>query len=95
MDENTNLVELLDENNIPITFEHVMTLDYDGREYVVLAPIDGGAEGDEDDDIEDEVIILRVEQDADGEDYYAGIEDDDELEAVFAAVTEVYDNGFE
>lgn len=94
MDETSNIVELLDENNESVTFEHIMTLDYNGQEYVVLAPLEDAA-GSGADLEEDEVVILRVEQDDAGEDYYTAIEDDDELEAVFSAVTEIYEKGFE
>lgn len=83
-----NLIELIDENDEIVTFEHIMTLDYDGNEYIVLAPVN-----DEDypsDDEEDEVVILRVEQDENGDDYYTGIEDESELNEVFSAVMEVY-----
>ena len=86
-EETTNIVELVDENNEILSFEHIMTLDYDGCEYVVLAPITKM-----DDTLDDEeVVILRVEQDENGDDYYASIEDDNELDEVFAAVTEVYE----
>jgi uncharacterized protein YrzB (UPF0473 family) len=83
-----NLIELIDENDEIITFEHIMTLDYDGSEYVVLAPVNEETFSTEDE--EDEVVILRVEQDEKGDDYYTGIEDESELDEVFSAVMEVY-----
>jgi uncharacterized protein YrzB (UPF0473 family) len=83
-----NLIELIDENDETITFEHIMTLDYDGSEYVVLAPVNEGTFSTQDE--EDEVVILRVEQDENGDDYYTGIEDESELDEVFSAVMEVY-----
>ncbi len=83
-----NLIELIDENDEIITFEHIMTLDYDGSEYVVLAPVNEGTFSTQDE--EDEVVILRVEQDENGDDYYTGIEDESELDEVFSAVMEVY-----
>lgn len=81
-----NLIELIDENNETVTFEHIMTLDYNGSEYVVLAPVDEEADSTE----EDEVVIFRVEQDENGDDYYTVIEDENELDEVFSAVMEVY-----
>jgi uncharacterized protein YrzB (UPF0473 family) len=90
----TNYVELIDEDDNIITFEHIMTLDYDDREYIVLAPVDEN--DNEDDDIEEnEIVILRVEQDKSGDDYYTSIESETELDEVFAAVTEVYEKGFD
>lgn len=89
MDEKANIVELIDENNEMVAFEHIMTLDYGDNEYVVLAPIEETDENNEAID-EGEIVILRVELDEDGNDFYTSIDDEDELEEVFAAVTEVY-----
>ena len=86
-DQLPSLIELIDENNDIVTFEYINSLECDNREYVVLAPADKDADSAE----EDEIVILRVEQDENGEDYYAGIEDEKELEEVFSAVTEMYD----
>ncbi len=82
-------VELLDENNNPVTFRYVMSLTLDNRdsEYIVLSTLDSENRGPE----EDELVILRVEQDENGDDVYVGIEDEDELNEVFEAVTELYD----
>jgi len=41
------------------------------------------------------VVILRVEQDENGDDYYASIDDEDELEEVFSAVNEVFEKELE
>lgn len=82
----SNIVELIDENNELIAFEYLMSLDYDDKEYIALMPIIEDSES-----IGDEIVILRVEQDEDGNDYYAAIEDDEELEDVFDAVNQVYE----
>ena len=89
MDQNMNIIELIDENNQVVSFEHIMTLDYKDKEYIVLAPIVQESDPDE-----NEIVILRVEQDENGDDYYTGIEDKSELEEIFAAVNEVYEHGF-
>ncbi|HOB19506.1 MAG TPA: DUF1292 domain-containing protein [Candidatus Atribacteria bacterium] len=82
-------VELLDENNNPVTFRYVMSLTLDNREseYIVLSTL----ENEKQDDTEDELVILRVEQDENGDDVYVSIEDEEELNEVFEAVTELYD----
>ncbi len=85
-EEMSNIVELIDENNELVAFEYLMSLDYDGKEYIALIPINEDSES-----MEDEIVILRVEQDEEGNDYYAAIEDDEELEDVFDAVSQVYD----
>lgn len=85
-EEMSNIVELIDENNELVAFEYLMSLDYDGKEYIALIPINEDSES-----MEGEIVILRVEQDEEGNDYYAAIEDDEELEDVFDAVSQVYD----
>ena len=63
-----NIIELIDENSEVISFEHIMTLDYAEREYIVLSPVDQESDSDE-----DEIVILRVEQDENGEDIWLGL----------------------
>ncbi|HHT66432.1 MAG: DUF1292 domain-containing protein [Caldicoprobacterales bacterium] len=87
-DQMTNIIELIDENGEVLSFEHIMTLDYNETEYIVLAPLNQESGADE-----DEIVILRVEQDENGDDCYAGIEDEEELAEVFSAVSEVYEQG--
>ncbi|HCS75118.1 MAG TPA: DUF1292 domain-containing protein [Clostridiales bacterium] len=85
-EEMNNIVELIDENNELISFEYLMSLDYDGKEYIVLIPLNPEIES-----AEDEIIILRVEQDEEGNDFYEAIEDDKELDDVFDVVNQVYE----
>ncbi len=83
---NVNIIELVDENNETVQFEHVMTISYDDRDYVVLKILEN------EDPEEDEVIIMRVESDEDGEDVYTTIEDEEEQQEVFDAFLEVLDS---
>ncbi|MGI6239318.1 MAG: DUF1292 domain-containing protein [Christensenellales bacterium] len=77
--EQENIVELIDEEGNALRFEHMMTLEHKGNAYICLAP----AEPMEDIG-EDELVIMRVEKDADSdEDVYATIEDEAELDEVF------------
>jgi len=78
--ERDNIVELYDEDDNLVQFEHVMTVEHEGSNYVLLAPI-------EDDEESDEVIILRIEE-QDGEEVYASLEDDDLINAVFSKYLE-------
>lgn len=81
--ESTNIVELVDENDRPVKFEHLMTVEYEGDAFVLLSPID------EIEDIsEDEVVILKIEE-GDEEDTYVGVEDEDLLEKVFQLYLEI------
>ncbi len=77
MQEQENLVELVDEEGNPVQFVHLMTLEYEGHEYVLLT----GA--DDEDGEESEVYILRIEKDDKGEDCYVTVEDEDLMQAVF------------
>ena len=78
MEENSNLVQLQDENGNDVNFEHLMTVEHEGSYYVVLE-----AAQDTDDCKEGEAIILKIIQDEDsGEDIYATIEDEAEFNAV-------------
>ena len=87
MEMESNIIELIDDNDQVVQFEHLLTLDFDDREYIVLMPI----EEDDSDSDEGEVVILRVEQDDEGNDIYVSIEDEDELEEVFQAFLQVID----
>lgn len=72
-----NIVVLVDENGEEVEFEHLDTIEMNGNEYVVLLPMS------EDDSEIDEVIILRIERSAEGEDNFITVDDDEELEEVF------------
>lgn len=76
-----DIVVLIDEDGEEEEFEFIDSIEMDGSEYVVLSPV--GKEDDEFFDMDDEVVLLKVETDKDGEESYVTIEDDDELDAVF------------
>ncbi|MGI6188211.1 MAG: DUF1292 domain-containing protein [Clostridiales bacterium] len=80
MEINDNIIELIDENDNVTRFEHLLTLDYDGNEYIIITPLEP-MDGFE----EDTVVILRVEQDDNGDDIFVPIEDEDELDEVYEA----------
>ena len=77
-DMDDNLVVLQDEDGNDITFEHLMTLEYKGSSYILLE-----AQQDMEDCLQGESIILRIEQDDNGDDMYATIEDEAEYQEVF------------
>ena len=79
-DERDDIVILVDENDEEVEFEHIDTIEMNGNEYVVLAPLE---EEDAEEQEDEEVIILRIEHNDDGEDAFVTIEDDDELDEVF------------
>lgn len=86
MEMETNIIELIDENNEVVQFEHLLTLDFGDREYIALLPVESI------DDEDEEIIILRVEQDDEGNDIYVSIDDEEELQEVFQAFLQVVDD---
>lgn len=89
--ERDDIVVLVDENGEEVEFEHIDTVEMNGNEYVVLIPFSE----DEDDDLEEEVVILRAEHSEDGDDTFVTIEDDDELEEVFSEFQSRLEEEFE
>lgn len=73
-----DIIELVDEDGNEVSFEHLMTLEYKGKAYICLVPVEEMEDVDE-----DELVILRIETDAEGNDCYASVETEEELDAVF------------
>ena len=80
-EERDDIVVLLDEDGGEVEFEHLDTVELNGNEYIVLLPLDE-AETDEDTDT-DEIVILKIEHSADGDDSFISVEDEEELNSVF------------
>lgn len=87
--EKSNIVELFDEEEQPVKFEHLMTLTHEGDAYVLLVPVDE-IEGVD----EDEIVIMRIEpgEGEEGEEVYVGIEDEPLLETLFNKYLEIAEN---
>ena len=80
MEENENFVELVDdETGETVVFEHLATLEHEGNMYIALML----PEDVESDDDEGEVIIMKIDQDEDGNECYVSVEDEAVQEAVF------------
>ena len=82
--ERDDIVQLIDEDGNEVEFEHLMTLTHDGMDYICLVPTQPMEDVEE-----DELVILRIETDEDGNDVYASIEDEAELDAVFEKYLEI------
>ena len=78
------LAELVDEDGNAVRFEHLMTLEHEGKPYICLVPLDPM-----EDVSEDELVILRIDTDSEGNDVYATVEDEAELDAVFEKYLEI------
>lgn len=75
MDELDNIIEFNDEQGNAVKFEFLDLIEYNNEEYVILLPTDDDA---------DEVVILKVDYDGNGEEEsYTSIEDVKTLNVVF------------
>lgn len=81
MEDDTDIIELTDEDGVTTEFQYLATLDHEGESYVVLMALE--EEEDEHNDDEGEVVILKIEQDGNGEDIYVSCEDDEVSQQVF------------
>lgn len=79
-----DIIELVDEDGNEVSFEHLMTLEHDGKAYICLAPVEPM-----EDVAEDELVIMRIETDEEGNDFYATVDNEDELDAVFEKYLEI------
>lgn len=79
-----NVIELEDENGNSIRFEHIMTVQYNSEDYVLLAPVDPTEDMEE-----DEVLVLKIDNDENGEEIYVSVEDDAIVEKVFERYLEL------
>jgi len=77
-EEDDHVVILQDESGKDVAFDHLMTLEYKGSSYILLE-----AQQDMEDCLQGESIILKIEQDENGDDLYATIEDEAEYQEVF------------
>lgn len=76
--QNDNIIVLTDEDGGEHEFEVLEVLEVDQKSYAILQPTDTK---------DDEAIILRIEQDENGNEVLVNIEDDDEWDKV----AEMYD----
>lgn len=82
--QHENIIELVDEEGNEVSFEHLMTLEHEGKAYICLVPVEPLEDVEE-----DELVIMRIETDEDGNDCYATVDSDEELEAVFEKYLEI------
>ncbi len=80
-DEDSNLVELTDEDGNVAQFEYLDTVEHKGESYVVFMAVQEDEDVDEEE--EGEVVILKIAQDDKGEDIYVTCEDDEIVQEVF------------
>lgn len=84
MEFEDNLIQLIDEDGEELNFEHIMTLDYKDKQYIVLTPADEEFYDDDSDDVEELAELDGAEE----EDFEEYDEDVEEGELVILEVTQ-------
>ena len=81
MEEETSILTLTDENGQDVDFEYLDSIDYEGKEYLVLMPADQA---------ETQIVILEVEPVDEENENYLSVGDDAVLDAVYGIFKERY-----
>ena len=84
-EEEISILSLTDEEGNEVEFELIDSVDYEGKEYLILLPPEEEAA---------EVVILEVEPHADGTENYLTVDDEAVLNAVFAIFKERFQDFF-
>ena len=74
-EEEANIITFVDENGEEVTFEYMDCIEYEGKEYLALLPMDEN---------DNEVVILEIEPVDEENENYITVEDEAVLEAVYA-----------
>lgn len=77
-----DFITLTDEDGNEVELEHLDTLEYEGETYMAFVPANETPEEVLDEDSA-ELIILKVETEADGEEMLVTLDDEDLLETIF------------
>ena len=72
LQEEESILTLTDENGVETEFEYLDCIEYEGKEYLVLLPVDS-----------DEIVILEVEPVDEENENYIAVESEDVLDAVY------------
>ena len=73
-EEQTNILTLTDENGIDTDFEYLDSIEYEGKEYLVLMPAE---------ELATEIVILEVEPVDEENENYISVSDEAVLNAVY------------
>lgn len=81
LQEEENLLTLVDQDGEEMTFEYMDCIEYEGKEYLVLLPVEEG---------DDSLVILEVEPVDEENENYIPVEEEATLDAVYAIFKERY-----
>lgn len=79
--EQSNILTLTDENGVDVDFEYLDSVDYEGKEYLVLMPADEES---------NEIVILEVEPIDEENENYLSVSDESILNGVYDIFKERY-----
>lgn len=85
LEEESCIISLTDEDGNEVEFELIDSVDYEGKEYLILLPPDEEAA---------EVVILEVEPQKDGTETYVTVSDEKTLNDVFQIFKERFEEFF-
>ena len=85
-EEEMNVLTLTDENGVDTEFEYLDVIEYQGKEYLFLAPLD-----EED---SDGIVILEIEPVDEENENYLAVEDQATLDAVYGIFKERFKDVF-
>ena len=80
-EEESNLLSLTDENGQETVFEYLDVIEYQGKEYLILLPVE---------DEDGQVVILEIEPVDEENEKYLSVGDEDLLNAVYDIFKEKY-----
>ena len=81
MEEEESILTLTDENGEDMEFEYLDCIEYQGKEYLVLMPVDEES---------NEIVILEIQPVDEENENYLAVEDEATLEAVYGIFKERY-----
>ena len=71
--QDSSIIELIDENGQTVQFEHVATLEHEGAYYIALMLLDEDHSSEDD---EGELVLMKIDTDDKGEECYVAVEDE-------------------
>ncbi len=80
-EEEANILTLTDENGVDTEFEYLDTIEYDGKEYLALLPLENE---------ESVIVILEIEPVDEENENYLAVEDEAVLDAVYSIFKDRY-----
>lgn len=80
-EEEVSILTLTDENGEDVDFEYMDSIEYEGKEYLVLIPVE---------DESGEIVILEIEPVDEETENYLSVDDEAVLNAVFGIFKEKY-----